>query len=102
MTGNKSRGAVMAAVAPLRGDDCPARPRQAVYVAEYDGQPPRVMLTEAGAKAACVALLECEKGMPAWGWVPDAFGWEMRALDPETDAPRYPLGGRVTKTLVEQ
>lgn len=102
MIENKSRRTVMATTVPPQGGDRPLRLHQTVYTAEYDGQSPRVMLTEEGAKAACEEWLQSEKELPVWDWVPDESGWEMRAVDPDTDAPLWPLGGRVTKTHLEQ
>lgn len=73
-----------------------------VFVAEYDGQPCRVFTTEDAARAACEVHLAAEGPRGTWDWIPDEFGWVMRATDPDTDRPGHLLGGRITRTSVEK
>lgn len=73
-----------------------------VFVAEYDGQPCRVFTTEDAAKAACAEHLKADRPGGPWDWIPDQYGWVMRATDPDTDRPGHLLGGRITRTCVEK
>lgn len=73
-----------------------------VYVAEYDGKPASVHTSLAAAFDVCVRHLSNEPGdgVP-WDWFEDEYGWVMRRLDLDTDKPLSLLGGKVTRTEVE-
>lgn len=74
-----------------------------VFVAEYDGRPSTVHVTPEAAFAACACHLSSEPGPDIpWDWFEDEFGWVMRRIDLDTDKPPSLLGGKVTRTLVEQ
>jgi hypothetical protein len=74
-----------------------------VFVAEYDGQPASVHLSAETAMAACARLLAAELGPPiSWDWFEDDCGWVMRRIDLDTDKPLSLLGGKVTRTGVEE
>ena len=74
-----------------------------VFVAEYDGQPATVHVTPEAAMAACARLLSAEPGPDVpWDWFEDEYGWVMRRVDLDTDKPLSLLGGKVTRTEVEE
>lgn len=74
-----------------------------VFVAEYDGQPSSVHLTPAAAMAECARHFSAEPGAEVpWDWFEDEYGWVMRRVDMDTAKPLSLLGGKVTRTEVEQ
>lgn len=74
-----------------------------VFVAEYDGQPASVHVSAEAAMGACARHLSAEPGPDVpWDWFEDEYGWVMRRIDLDTDKPLSLLGGKVTRTEVEQ
>lgn len=73
-----------------------------VFVAEYDGKPATVHTSVESAFAACAKAL-FEEGAPEfpWDWFEDEYGWVMRRVDLDTNAPTSLLGGKVTQTEVD-
>jgi hypothetical protein len=74
-----------------------------VFVAEYDGKPATVHTSARAAQRACARHLNEEPGPDIpWDWFEDEFGWVQRRVDLDTGKPVSLLGGKVTRTEVEQ
>lgn len=87
----------------LRGLLASGEAAREVFVAEYDGEPASVHVSAEAAMAACARHLSAEPGTHVpWDWFEDEYGWVMRRIDLDTDKPLSLLGGKVTRTEVEQ
>ncbi len=74
-----------------------------VFVAEYDGQPSSVHTSPRRAQQSCARYLNSEPGPDIpWDWFEDDFGWVMRRVDMDTGKPQSLLGGKVTRTEIEE
>lgn len=74
-----------------------------VFVAEYDGKPATVHTSPRAAFRACARHLNEEPGPDIpWDWFEDEFGWVQRRVDLDTGKPVSLLGGKVTRTEVEE
>lgn len=74
-----------------------------VYVAEYEGQMPRVFLAADRAREECTRLMANEPAVSgrAWDWISDSDGWALWFVDPDTGRAIRPAQGRVTRAEIE-
>lgn len=78
-----------------------------LYLSEYDGRPPRLLVSPEAAQRLCEEDLGSEpeavrSAQYAWDWMPDEDGWRMWRTNRETDRPVCPERGRVTVVHIEK